>query len=92
MTRNGHTDITCYTDSDWVRNVLDRHSTTGYCMFIEGNLVSWKSKKQHMIARSSVEAEYRAMTSTSCELIWLKNLLADLGFNIHTPMTLFCDN
>jgi hypothetical protein len=45
-----------------------------------------------MVARSSVEAEYRAMTFASCELIWLKNLLVDLDFHNHTPMTLFCDN
>jgi hypothetical protein len=87
-----NTGITSYTDSDWVGNALDGRSTTRYCMFIGGNLVSWKSKKQHVVVRSSAEAEYRAMTSTSCELIWLKNLVADLGFHIHTPMTLFCDN
>jgi hypothetical protein len=45
MTRNGHTNITGYTDFDWVGNALDRRSTTEYCMFIGGNLVSWKSKK-----------------------------------------------
>ena len=45
ITRNGHTNIIGYTYSDWVENALDRHSTTGYCMFIGGNLVSWKCKK-----------------------------------------------
>jgi hypothetical protein len=45
-----------------------------------------------VVACSSAEAEYRAMTSASCELNWLKNLLAYLGFHNHTPMTLFCDN
>jgi hypothetical protein len=45
-----------------------------------------------VVARSSAEAEYHAMTSASCELIWLKNLLADLGFFFHTPMILFYDN
>jgi hypothetical protein len=54
--------------------------------------VSWKNNKQHVVTRSSVEAEYRIMTSALCELIWLKNLLANLGFYSHTPMTLFCDN
>jgi hypothetical protein len=54
--------------------------------------VSWKNNKQHVVTRSSVEAEYRIMTSALCELIWLKNLLANLGFYNHTPMTLFCDN
>jgi len=92
MTHNGHTDITGYTDSDWAGNALDRRSTTAYCMFVGGNLVSWKSKKQQVVAHSSAEAEYRAMTYASCELIWLKNLLPGLSFVSHTPMILFCDN
>ncbi|XP_068336409.1 uncharacterized protein [Pyrus communis] len=57
-----------------------------------GNLVTWKSKKQTVIARSSAEAEYRAMASTACELIWLKGILCDLGFPATLPMSLFCDN
>ena len=54
--------------------------------------MTWKSKKQNVIARSSAEAEYRAMASTACELIWLKSLISDLGFLSNKPMSLFCDN
>jgi hypothetical protein len=61
MVKNGHTQITGYSDSDWAGNAIDRKSTTGYCMFVNGNLVSWRSRKQHVTARSSAEAEYRAM-------------------------------
>ncbi|RVW48158.1 Retrovirus-related Pol polyprotein from transposon RE1 [Vitis vinifera] len=61
-------------------------------MFVGGNLVSWKSKKQPVVARSSAEAEYRAMAAASCEMVWLKNLLTDLGFSPTSPMKLFCDN
>ncbi|XP_068328083.1 uncharacterized mitochondrial protein AtMg00810-like [Pyrus communis] len=92
MKNNGHTQIIAYTDADWAGNAIDRKSTTGYCTLVGGNLVTWKSKKQNVIARSSAEAEYRAMASTACELIWLKGLLSDLGFSINTPMSLFCDN
>lgn len=92
MTHNGHTNIMGYTDSDWAGNALDRRSTTGYCMFVGGNLVSWKSKKQHVVARSSAEAEYRAMASAACELVWLNSLLIDLGCPSSIPMNLFCDN
>jgi hypothetical protein len=76
MTRNGYTNVMGYTDSDW-GNSLNHRSTTGYCMLVGGNLVSWKSKKQSVVARLSAEAEYRAMASATCELIWLKHLLAD---------------
>jgi hypothetical protein len=92
MTNNGHTQITGYSDSDWAGNALDRKSTTGFCVFVGGNLISWRSKKQHVVARSSAEAEYRAMASAACELIWLKSLLLDMGITSKAPMTLFCDN
>ena len=87
-----HTQIIGYSDSDWAGNALDRKSTTGFCVFVGGNLISWRSKKQHVVARSSAEAEYRAMASAACELIWLKSLLLDMGITSKTPMTLFCDN
>jgi hypothetical protein len=61
MVKNGHTQITGYSDSDWAGNAIDRKSTTGYCMFVNGNLVSWRSRKQHVTAISSAEAEYHAM-------------------------------
>ena len=75
MKNNGHTQISGYTDADSADNSIDSKSTTGFCNFVGGNLVTWKSKKQSVVARSSVEAEYRAMASIACELIWLKGLL-----------------
>ncbi|CAN6689733.1 unnamed protein product [Malus baccata var. baccata] len=86
MEKNGSTNIQAYIDVDWAGNALDHKSTTG------GNLVTWKSKKQSVIAHSSAEAEYRAMASTACELIWLKGLLGDLGISNSTSMSLMCDN
>ncbi|XP_062026483.1 uncharacterized mitochondrial protein AtMg00810-like [Rosa rugosa] len=92
MQNNHQTKIMGYSDADWAGNACDRKSTTGYCTFVGGNLVYWKSKKQTVIARSSAEAEYRAMASTACELIWLKYLLSDLGINHDQPIPMFCDN
>ena len=56
------------------------------------NLVAWRSKKQYVVARFSVEAEFRAMTLDICELMWLKGLLRELQINLENPMRLYCDN
>ena len=92
MHNNNHTHISGYIDADWAGNALDCKSITGFCTFVRGNLVTWKSKKQSVVARSSAEAKYRVMALTAYELIWLKNLLLDLGFPHQQPMSLYCDN
>jgi hypothetical protein len=91
MKNNNSNKICGYSDSDWAGS-YDRKSTTGYCTFVGGNLVTCKNKKQNVIARSSAEAEYRAMASTTSELIWIKQLLVELGINTREPMKMYCDN
>ena len=71
---------------------MDRHSTIGYCTFLGGNLVTWRSNKQNVVARSSAEAEFRAMAQGICELLWLKIILDDLKIKREEPMRLYCDN
>jgi hypothetical protein len=81
-----------YCDSDWAGCPTTRRSTTGYCIFLGSNLISWKTKKQATVSRSSAEAEYRAMATLTCELQWLKYLLNDMGISHSSPITMFCDN
>ena len=89
---NGHLWVEAYTDADWAGSPSDRKSTTRYCNFLGGNLITWRSKKQTVVARSSAKAEYKVMTHTSCELMWIKYLLEKLRFVVKLPMTMHCDN
>lgn len=75
---HGNTQIVGYLDADWARSTLDRQSNSRYCALFEGNLISWKSKKQVVVARSSLETKYQVMTIVTYELNWLKQLLQEL--------------
>jgi hypothetical protein len=67
-------------------------STSGYCVLIGGNMISWRRKKQNTVALSNAEAEYHAMATTSKELAWLKNLLLELKLGDLQATKLMCDN
>lgn len=84
--------LCAYSDSDWAGNLSDRTSTTGYVLYHGDTPISWSSKKQRTVARSSIEAEYRVVTSVMAETNWVMNLLSELQFPITYPPKIFCDN
>ncbi|XP_070662480.1 secreted RxLR effector protein 161-like [Malus domestica] len=88
----GDLHLKAFSDADWAGDPNDRRSTTGLVVFLGSNPISWSSKKQQTVSRSSTEAEYRALSSTSAELDWIKQLLAFLHLPVTIPLVLFCDN
>nr|KYP49044.1 Copia protein [Cajanus cajan] len=83
--------LTAFTDADWATDPNDRRSTSAAYIYLGPNLVSWWSKKQLLVARSSTEAEYRALAQAVTEVLWIQSLLQELKVRLNTPMVL-CDN
>lgn len=77
--------IRAYSDSDWANCPVTRRSTFGFCLLLGASLISWQTKKQKVMARSTAEAEYRSMAVTACEITWLTAILKDMGFTSLPP-------
>ncbi|KAG7544681.1 Retrotransposon Copia-like N-terminal [Arabidopsis suecica] len=84
--------LNAFVDADWGTCPDSRRSVTGLCVYLGKSLINWKSKKQHIVSRSSTESEYRGMALATCELLWLTQLLKDLKIPIKTAAKMFCDN
>lgn len=92
FTRGYDSSLVGYSDADWAHCLETRRSTYGYSLYLGGNLISWCAKKQPTVAHSSCELEYRAMATTTSELIWVTFLLRELHAPLTTTPVLFCDN
>ncbi|GKC01431.1 ribonuclease H-like domain-containing protein [Tanacetum coccineum] len=77
------TQLVAYTDADWAGCPITRRSTSGYCVFLGDNLLSWSAKRQVTLSHSSAEAEYRGVANVVAETAWIRNLLRELHIPFH---------
>ncbi|XP_056690349.1 uncharacterized mitochondrial protein AtMg00810-like [Spinacia oleracea] len=89
---NSKLELVAYCDADGGACPFSARSLTGYCVFLGGSLISWKTKKQKTISKSSCEAEYRCMCHTTSETVWIDGVLENLHITINRPIPLYCDN
>jgi hypothetical protein len=85
-------DVCCFADADWANCPVDRKSVYGWVAKINGNPISWASKKQRTVAQSTCEAELYAEAEGIKEVLWLRGLLKELGLSVATGSRVFGDN
>ncbi|GJU00696.1 ribonuclease H-like domain-containing protein [Tanacetum coccineum] len=84
--------LIAYSDADWAGCPTTRRSTSGYCIFLGNNLLSWSPKRQPMLSRSSAEAEYHGVANAVAETCWIRNLLRELHTPLSSATIVYCDN
>ncbi|GJS64180.1 ribonuclease H-like domain-containing protein [Tanacetum coccineum] len=90
--RSPTSQLIAYSDADWAGCPATRRSTSGYCVFLGDNLLTWSSKRQETLSRSSADAEYRGVTNDVAETSWIRNLLRELHTPLSTATLVYCDN
>jgi len=92
LSANSSLQLKAFSDSDWAGCIDSRRSVIGFSVYLGSSLISWRSKKQATVSKSSSEVEYRDLASTTCELQWITYLLEDLCVPFIHPALLYCDN
>ncbi|GJS14914.1 ribonuclease H-like domain-containing protein [Tanacetum coccineum] len=90
--RSTTSQLIAYSDADWAGCPATRRSTSRYCVFLGDNLLTWSSKRQDTLSRSSAEAEYRGVANVVAETSWIRNLLRELHTLLFTATLVYCDN
>lgn len=85
-------ELFAYSDADWGENKVDRKSHSGYFCSMNGGAISWTCRKQSIVALSSAEAEYVALTETCKELMWIRRVAKDFGENPPKTINIFTDS
>eukprot|EP00253_Pinus_taeda_P029672 PITA_29672 len=85
-------ELALFSNSDWAGNTDDRRSTSGYAFNLGFGVLSWSNKKQPIVSLSSTEAEYKDLTNATCEAIWLRRILEDVGEKQRKPTSIKSDN
>lgn len=90
--RGERSSLVAYTDSDYVGDMDDSKSTSGYVFMLSGGAVAWSSRKQPIVTLSTTEAEYIAAATCACQAIWMKRILEEIGLAQTEELVLLCDN
>ncbi|XP_040967354.1 uncharacterized mitochondrial protein AtMg00810-like [Gossypium hirsutum] len=92
FTKNSKLLLERFSDASWGSDINDRRSTSGYCVFLGGSPISWSSRKQQVVSRSTAEAEYRSLAHVIAEMIWIQSLLTELGVSLRGKALVWCDS
>jgi hypothetical protein len=74
--------LIAYSDSDYTADPVKHISTTGYLLKLANGIISWQSRAQKTIALSATEAEYMALSNCSRQVVWIQNILTELGLPV----------
>ena len=92
MFQPGPIALTASTNADWIGDACDRRSTSTIIVFLGNNPITWLTKKQHTVSRSSIEAEYLSLATSAAELAWIRQVLCNLGLYLPSAPLIWCHN